>query len=332
MPGVRRLRPPVDAEVDRSVSILPSAAEHPVRLAVSTGSYEKGSASAAFHLGIEVGSSTLHRLVASEAPHVEDSLADQAAAMLETGVCPEVSVDLQGEDLCLAIDGGHVSERGGNTFEIKSAVAWTGVSRGSQGRSGLCGREGYAALEPASDFFPKVLAAAIRNGCLSAGRTIVLANGADWIRNGVAALLPGALYVLDWTHLERRVREVLCRPEDGGTLASVLDACRRCEPAEALTLLRQWATPHDDRRLYRRLLRYLRINAEGIANHALVDIHGLGAIEKAVDLIVSRRYKLRGMSWSTKGAAALLPFMVLLYNRTWKQHWDPRVASLPHAA
>ena len=323
---------PIDAEVDRATRVLPSAAEHLVRLVLSAGSYERAAEEAAFHLGIRTCSSTLHRLVATEASQVSDSLAGEAERMLATGECPHERVALAGGDLYMAIDGGHVAARAKGSFEIKAAVAWSGVREVSTGRFELTGREGYAALEPASAFFPKVAALAIRSGALTASRTVVLADGADWIRNGVRDWMPGALYVLDWTHLERRVREVLCRAEDEGVLGSVLAALRRADPHAALSVLRAWTPPHDDRRLYRRLLRYIRVNAQGIANHALVDVHGSGAIEKAVDLIVSRRYKLRGMSWSEKGAAALLPFLVMRYNKTWKSHWDVRARSLPDAA
>jgi hypothetical protein len=187
-------------------------------------------------------------------------------------------------------------------------------------------------VESVRTFFPKVAALAIRNGMLSAGRVVVLADGADWIRLGVRDWLPGALYVLDWTHLERRVREALCRPEETDLVEAVLDACRRAEPGEALTLLAGYRPPSDERHLYRRLRRYVRVNAVGIENQAYVDVHGSGAIEKGVDLMISRRFKLRGMSWSEKGAAVLLPFSVMLYNKNWSEHWDRRVESLPSAA
>lgn len=324
---------PVDAEIDRSCRILPSAAEHLVRFALRAGSFEKGSVEAQFHLGMSVPSSTLHRLVAHEAGSVTDVLAQETAEMLATGVCPEERVTLTDTDtLFLAVDGGHVAGRDKGSFEVKAAVAWTGVAEVSKDRHRLTGREGYASVESVRTFFPKVAALAIRNGMLSAGRVVVLADGADWIRLGVRDWLPGALYVLDWTHLERRVREALCRPEETDLVEAVLDACRRAEPGEALTLLAGYRPPSDERHLYRRLRRYVRVNAVGIENQAYVDVHGSGAIEKGVDLMISRRFKLRGMSWSERGAAVLLPFSVMLYNKNWSEHWDRRVESLPSAA
>lgn len=324
---------PIDAEVDRSSRILPSVAEHLVRFALRAGSFEKGSIEAEFHLGVSVPSSTLHRLVAHEAGFVTDVLAEETREMLSTGVCPEERVTLTDADtLFLAVDGGHVAGRGKKSFEVKAAVAWTGVAEISKNRYRLTGREGYASVESVRTFFPKVAALAIRNGMLSAGRIVVLSDGADWIRIGVRDWLPGALYVLDWTHLERRVREALRRPEESALTEAVLDACRRAEPREALELLAGYTPPSDERDLYRKLRRYVRVNAVGIANHALVDVHGSGAIEKGVDLMISRRFKLRGMSWSEKGAAVLLPFNVMLYNKNWSEHWDQRVESLPSAA
>ncbi len=325
---------PIDAELDRTTRVLPSAAEHLVRFAVQAGSFGKGSVEAEFHLGVSVSSSTLHRLVAHEAEFVTDVLADDAVEMLETGVCPEERVTLTDADtLFLAVDGGHVAGRGKKSFEVKAAVAWTGVAEVSKNRRRLTGREGYASVETVKSFFPKVAALAIRNGMLTAGRVVVLADGADWIRNGVRDWLPGALYVLDWTHLERRVRQVLSRPEEDGALVeAVLDACRRAAPDEALELLRSHMPPFEMRHLHRKLLRYIRVNAQGISNHAFVDVHGSGAIEKGVDIMISRRFKLRGMSWSEKGAAALLPFKVMLYNENWSGHWDRRVEAFPRAA
>lgn len=324
---------PIDAEVDRSSHILPSVAEHLVRFALRAGSFEKGSIEAEFHLGVSVSSSTMHRLVAHEAGFVTDKLADETTEMLATGVCPEERVKLGDTDtLFLAVDGGHVAGRSKKSFEVKAAVVWTGVAEISKDRYRLTGREGYSSVESVRSFFPKVAALAIRHGMLSAGRVVVLADGADWIRNGVRDWLPGALYVLDWTHLERRVREALYRPEESALTEAVLDACRRAEPREALELLAGYRPPSDERGLYRKLRRYVRVNAVGIANHALVDVHGSGAIEKGVDLMISRRFKLRGMSWSEKGAAVLLPFSVMLYNRNWSEHWCKRVQSLPAAA
>lgn len=51
---------------------------------------------------------------------------------------------------------------------------------------------------------------------------------------------------------------------------------------------------------------------------------GSGAVEKTVDVLVARRFKLRGMSWYEKNAAKLLRIRLLKINGEWDNYWDKR--------
>jgi len=88
------------------------------------------------------------------------------------------------------------------------------------------------------------------------------------------------------------------------------------------------------------LLGYLEENWDGIygsrnlkskvgAKEVLVV--GSGGIEKNIDLMLCRRFKGRGMSWSRAGAQNLLKLRLLRYDRKdWNAYWRRRGKGLPH--
>ena len=47
-------------------------------------------------------------------------------------------------------------------------------------------------------------------------------------------------------------------------------------------------------------------------------------VEKAIDLLVGRRLKLRGQNWSRPGADNLLVFRQMMLNDQWQNYWPGR--------
>ena len=47
-------------------------------------------------------------------------------------------------------------------------------------------------------------------------------------------------------------------------------------------------------------------------------------VEKAIDLLVCRRLKLRGQNWSRQGADNLLVFRQMMLNDQWQNYWPGR--------
>lgn len=50
-------------------------------------------------------------------------------------------------------------------------------------------------------------------------------------------------------------------------------------------------------------------------------------MEKAVDIVVARRFKARGMSWFRRGVSALVRLRLLRLNGTWTRYWHERFAA-----
>lgn len=67
-------------------------------------------------------------------------------------------------------------------------------------------------------------------------------------------------------------------------------------------------------------------NALGIENYVRTDLFGSGCVEKAVGIVISQRFKLRGMSWLRPGAQGMVKLKVLRYHRTWNDHWGSWLA------
>ena len=74
----------------------------------------------------------------------------------------------------------------------------------------------------------------------------------------------------------------------------------------------------------KKLADYIQRNREGIwykeAREKGISI-GAGSADKAGDILICRRMKLRGMRWSRVGADAVLSIRILVYNREWEEFW-----------
>ena len=173
------------------------------------------------------------------------------------------------------------------------------------------------------------------SGYLSASARIFVSDGAAWIAKMVSDYFPDAIHVLDLYHLKHKI-EVLFSIKAEGMDAEIRDAtllaCNRFDPDFIINLIKFWKPPDTSKAEQKDdLLEYIQSNAQAIRNHNLVNIHGSGWIEKGVDLMISRRMKNRGMSWTVSGSSHMIPFAVLRYNKQWDVYWSRR-KGLPQAS
>jgi hypothetical protein len=278
--------------------------------------------------GIPVSHEQIRRLAIAESARVDDSLERETAALFSQGICPSGCVERTADDtVVIAMDGGLVADRAsGTNFEARVGVVWCGTASVSKGRRTLLGRRAHAGLEGTTEFAQHMSTLAIRAGMLSAGRTVVIGDGAGWIRRTARDWFPGAVYVLDLYHLKHRIGELLCRDGDERLREDVIAACLCGRPDQAAGMLRRFDPGSDARYrdLHARLISYIEVNAEGIRNYTRTDLFGSGSVEKAVDVIVSRRFKCRGMSWLRPGAQGMLKLKLLRFNDDWDAHWAGR--------
>jgi hypothetical protein len=76
-----------------------------------------------------------------------------------------------------------------------------------------------------------------------------------------------------------------------------------------------------------KVMGYVTNNRQAIANYRLVPCASSGPMEKAVDLVICRRFKLHGMSWQRRGVTRPLALRLLRLNGGWDRDWRERFTS-----
>jgi hypothetical protein len=162
--------------------------------------------------------------------------------------------------------------------------------------------------------------------------TVLLADGAQWIKTQAARHFPEATCILDWAHLWREVRHAI-------HAAARAKALTQRERDYQVSLHRTWLW-HGQ---VEQAVQGLRTLASGLPSEARVSVTkaitylenqrpwigsyehwrklgypvGSGMIERAVALVINRRMKKRGMRWCRANATAMVALRTDLLNEDW---------------
>ena len=162
---------------------------------------------------------------------------------------------------------------------------------------------------------------------------LLVSDGARWISDITGADYLKVAYQLDGWHYEEKLRAAL--PDEERFQQELMNLLWEGKKEEHRNLLRLKRLVDGPSEKLDDLLGYLEENWDGIydsrnlksrvgAKEVLVV--GSGGIEKNIDLMLCRRFKGRGMSWSRAGAQNLLKLRLLRYDRKdWKAYWRQRV-------
>lgn len=293
-------------------------------------SYQRSVEVAAELRGWPIGRGELHRWVQDEGARIEARQAEAQAALFERGRLPQAAG--RRGTVWIEADGTMVHDRrSGTEFEVKVGLFFDGVERIGRDRQRLTGRELYAGTEGWHQFAERFVAGCARLGAFEAERICFVSDGAASIRWLRRTYFPEAIELLDWFHLEEQLRYGVGRAHEE-RLGQALALGRAGEAGALADLLLAHATDldavdADGARRARAVAGYVRGNALGISNYRLVPLPSSGPMEKAVDITVCRRFKLRGMSWFRSGVTHLLRLRLLRLNRTWDAYWRDRFAA-----
>ena len=187
-----------------------------------------------------------------------------------------------------------------------------------------------------SPFGQRVWRAAKRFGFAKARRRVAIGDGAKWIWNTVAEMLPGCVEIVDLWHAKKHLWDVGKAVHGEGTEhcgAWSRDACRALEEGrldDVLAALRAHAAncPEAARCVdyidgNRHRMRYPTFRAMGLCV-------GSGAVESTCKGLVGERFKGRGMRWSVAGANAILALRAAILNERYDDFW-PSGNALPAA-
>ena len=309
---------------------LELAVEYPFRQAMSLLRHE---------IGDEISHRTIHRWAQEEGKKLRDK--EEARQEAVFGRAEKVrNDDKEREIVVLEVDGTmiHSQEKGEDNFEAKLGIMYSGKEleskKAKHRRYRLKDKVVYGGIEGADDFGERLYIRGEEKLSLSLAMNLLLiSDGARWINDIAGADYLKATYQLDWWHYEKKLRAAL--PGElklQQELMKLLWEGKREEHRRLLKLKRLVDGPSeklDD------LLGYLEENWDGIyGSRSLrerigareVLVVGSGGIEKNIDLMLCRRFKGRGMSWSRAGAQNLLKLRLLRHDRKdWESYWRSRI-------
>jgi hypothetical protein len=298
---------------------------------VTEMSYQKAVETAAELRRWPIGRGELHRWVAEEGRALEIARAAETEALL--GAHPDRrSQPRRGGTVWVSADGTMVHDRAtGTELEVKIGLVFDGARRTGRHRRALTGRTLDAGTESWTVWAERFTALCTKLGVYEADRILFVSDGAASIRWIRQRSFPTAIELLDWYHLVEALRRAL-GPERPERLEIALAVVAPGDAEGLLELLADWAFEEAAADLARSdklaaVWGYVAANRRAIENYAIVPLASSGPMEKAVDLVVARRFKARGMSWFRRGVSALVRLRLLRLNGTWTAYWAGRFAA-----
>jgi hypothetical protein len=278
-----------------------------------------------------VGRSELHRWVASEGALLEAARAADAEAVF--GDRPDRRDRPRREGtVWVSADGTMVHDRStGTELEVKIGLVFDGTRRTGRGRRALTGRTLDAGTETWTAWAERFTALCTRLGVFEAERICFVSDGAASIRWIRERAFPTAIELLDWYHLVEALRRAI-GDERPDRLEAALAVAGPGDAGRLAELLAGWAFEEAGADLARSdkltaVWGYVTNNRRAIENYAIVPLASSGPMEKAVDIVIARRFKGRGMSWLRRGVSALVRLRLLRLNGTWDRYWSGRFAA-----
>jgi hypothetical protein len=208
-------------------------------------------------------------------------------------------------------------------------------------RSRFSTRRYVATFEP-SRALGRQAGAALHHLGLQQHPQVVVADGAQWIKQETQKHFPHALRILDWPHLWRTIRQAAnvvgrLTERDEKAHAQQVQQVKTWlwngEVERAQALLKQWQheladLPAHRKKVLSQAITYLEKQRDWIGSYEQWKQEGYpvgsGIIERGVALVINRRMKRRGMRWLRKNATAVVALRVDLLNADWHRPLSSR--------
>jgi hypothetical protein len=203
--------------------------------------------------------------------------------------------------------------------------------RRSRARFRFAKRRYVATFAPASTL-GRLAAHAVCTLGLQSQEQVVVADGAEWIKQQAQQHFPTATCILDWPHLWRcvvkAVRAVGSQQQHSCSWVSQQSKRLRTwlwkgEVHKAHALLLRWQAEPAGATIeaLKKALTYLGTQQDWIGSYEQWKQDGYpigsGIIERAVAVVINRRMKKRGMSWLRPNATAVVALRAAFLNEDW---------------
>jgi hypothetical protein len=159
---------------------------------------------------------------------------------------------------------------------------------------------------------------------------VAITDGAKDIRGRLLAIFGmTVVIILDWFHLDKKVRELMSmiaptKTEKETYLKFILDRLWQGQTKAVLDYLREVVKTKNPEKLTE-LIGYIEKHQSEIIDYQRRQrsgkVIGSGRIEKCGDQVIGHRQKKKGMSWSKVGSRSLGILKVAELNHQWRELW-----------
>ena len=232
----------------------------------------------------------------------------------------------------------HSQEKGREKLTVNLGVMYSGKELESETakykRYRLIEKTVYGGIEEPEEFGEKLYLKGEDKLALSKARNVlVLGDGDPWIKNIAQGPYFMATYQLDWRHLIVKTHQTFShQPKLVSELTDCLYSGRGEEMLSTVKLAKLLCEDEEKRQKIADLVTYIENNRDGLyGSRSLRDsveakgvlVGSTGAMEKNIGVVIGRRFKKQGMSWTIEGANNLLKLRTLWYNDgDWDAFWS----------
>jgi hypothetical protein len=211
----------------------------------------------------------------------------------------------------------------GVVFSSDNIYSWTD-KKGKRQRQ-LRKREYVSYIGRASDFRKHLFACAVRNGYGEYKETVILSDGATWIRNMAEDTFPDAQQILDFFHLSENVHEYAkyyFKANESKANSWAEKTCADLKKSRYPDVLKELES-HDKRHMGKcpvNLHGYITNNINNIDYASYEEkgyFIGSGAIESGNKVVLQQRLKQAGMRWNVETAQNLLTLKAKYESGLW---------------
>jgi hypothetical protein len=212
-------------------------------------------------------------------------------------------------------------------LEVKIGVGYSGKeARYTSGKSKRL-KEKFTFVGIGKGFMRNLSLLAEERLSLSQVKKVIFGGDGDsWITSGIKDYFSSATYILCLYHLYKKFKESLSRRKEEQKAIKSLLLSNQID--QGLSVIDQLIrNPYDlkEKDSLVKLYTYISRNRQGITNQFKLKDKGIeraGAIESNINKVIASRFKKRGMSWSKRGALALLKIKETIINGEWDSWWE----------
>jgi hypothetical protein len=213
----------------------------------------------------------------------------------------------------------------GLAFSTDNFLRWTNKHGVSQHR--ILKREYVSFIGQASEFSKFMFSLALRNGYGTYKTTVLISDGATWIREMRDKFFPDAQQILDYWHLCENVstfaKNVFSCDESKYKpwTNEVTSLLKKSKTNDALLMIKS-LTKRQLSKTFQNLAQYIENNRENIDYATYLAkgyFIGSGAIESSNRTVVQSRVKLLGMRWNFESIQNVTTLITKLKSKLWEQ-------------